>query len=128
MGSKPGLGVGGVESNSVPIPLSDLRSQLPDVKKVTISAPGVLLEEWEPEKLEKGATIKPDAAEIIKELASSMHVYILAHVSGRTRFVRDWGDLGGKRSGRDGRSCRFGSWEDFGTRNSAVAFPPIGFL
>lgn len=74
---KPKLGVG---ADSVPVALSDLRSHLPGIKTVTISAPGVLLEEWDPEKFEEGAIVKPDAAEIVKELASGMHVYILAHV------------------------------------------------
>ena len=76
---KPGTAFG-VGADSVPVPLSDLRSHLPGIKTVTISAPGVLLEEWEPERFEEGAIVKPDAAEIIKELASGMHVYILAHV------------------------------------------------
>jgi len=76
---KPGSAFG-ISADSVPVPLSDLRSHLPGIKTVTISAPGVLLEEWEPERFEEGAIVKPDAAEIIKELASGMHVYILAHV------------------------------------------------
>jgi len=70
----------GVSADSVPVPLGDLRSHLPGIKTVTISAPGVLLEEWDPEKFEEGAFVKPDAAEIVKELAAGMHVYILAHV------------------------------------------------
>ena len=78
---KPGKGFAGAVADSVPIPLSDLRSQLPGIKTVTISTPGVLLEEWDPERFEESATVRPDAAEIVKELASTMHVYLLAHVS-----------------------------------------------
>lgn len=77
---KPSSAFGGVGVDSMPVPLSDLRAHLTGIKTVTISAPGVLLEEWDPEKLEEGATIKQEAAEIVKELASGMHVYILAHV------------------------------------------------
>ena len=77
----PGSGVGGVAAESVPVRLCDLTSHLPGIKTITISAPGVLLEEWDPEKIEEGANVKPDAAEIVKELAEGMHVYILAHVS-----------------------------------------------
>lgn len=86
---KPKLGVG---ADSVPVALSDLRSHLPGIKTVTISAPGVLLEEWDPEKFEEGAIVKPDAAEIVKELASGMHVYILAHVHHTPSFFPT-GDL-----------------------------------
>ena len=79
--AKPGSGFGGVGSESAPVRLCDLTSHLPGIKTITISAPGVLLEEWDPEKIEEGANVKPDAAEIVKELAEGMHVYILAHVS-----------------------------------------------
>lgn len=65
----------------LPIPLMDLRARFNGIKTITISAPGVLLEEWNPEDFEESATIKPDAAEIIKELCAGMHIYLIAHVN-----------------------------------------------
>jgi len=65
----------------LPIPLMDLRARFNGIKTITISAPGVLLEEWSPEDFEENATIKPDAAEIIKELCTGMHIYLIAHVN-----------------------------------------------
>lgn len=68
------------EANSTPIPLAELRAQLPGIKTITISVPGVLLEEWDPKKFEKTASVKPQAVEIVKELCVGMHVYLIAHV------------------------------------------------
>lgn len=62
-------------------PLSDLRSQLSGIRTVTLSVPGILLEQWEPSELEEEATVRPDAAEIVKEMASCMNTYLMSQVS-----------------------------------------------
>lgn len=79
-GSSPAGGPGSVEQ-AKPVPLNRLRSQLSGVKTVTLSVPGVLLEQWEPSQLEEEATVRPDAAEIIKEMASCMNTYLMSQVS-----------------------------------------------
>lgn len=76
------------ETNSTPIPLPELRAQLLGIKTITISVPGVLLEEWDPKKLEKTTTVKPQAVEIVKELCVGMHVYLIAHVRVRNPPIK----------------------------------------
>jgi hypothetical protein len=54
---------------------------LAGVKRITISAAGVLLEEWEPAELQDSATARPDACEIVKEMCRLAEVTVLAHVT-----------------------------------------------
>ncbi|GMH37272.1 hypothetical protein BSKO_05145 [Bryopsis sp. KO-2023] len=79
-GSSPSGGPGSVEQ-ARPVPLSRLRSQLSGIKTITMSVPGVLLEQWDPSQLEEEATVRPDAAEIVKEMASCMNTYLMSQVS-----------------------------------------------
>ncbi|CAL5224655.1 g7373 [Coccomyxa viridis] len=57
-----------------------LAYRIRDVKTVLVSAPGVLLEEWSPEQLQESATLRPAAAEVLKEVRRTANVYIIAHV------------------------------------------------
>lgn len=72
--------MGGTGAWGLPIPLNELRSQLVGISKVTISAPGVLLQQREPLELEEGASVRPDAVEIVRELAGSIQTYLMAQV------------------------------------------------
>ncbi|CAK0787573.1 hypothetical protein CVIRNUC_010795 [Coccomyxa viridis] len=58
-----------------------VKSQLTGVKTVTVSAPGVLLEEWSPEELQESATLRADAAAILQEVRRFANVYVIAHVA-----------------------------------------------
>ncbi|CAD7699199.1 unnamed protein product [Ostreobium quekettii] len=73
--------VPGSGAQGLPIPLSALRSQLVGISTVTISVPGVLLEQCDVEELEEEATVRPDAVEIVKELGSCVQLYLMAQVS-----------------------------------------------
>jgi hypothetical protein len=57
-----------------------VRTQLPGVRKVTISAPGVLLEQLAPAQLQESATLLPGVGQILQELASLADVYVITHV------------------------------------------------
>lgn len=81
---KPGAmaaGSHGSMEQAQPVPLKCLPSQLAGVKTVTLSVPGILLEQWEPSELEEEATVRPDAAEIVKEMAGCMNTYLMSQVS-----------------------------------------------
>lgn len=58
-----------------------MQAQLAGIRKITISAPGVLLEEWLPHELQEGASLRPEAVQVVADMASRAAVYILAHVS-----------------------------------------------
>ncbi|KAK9786387.1 hypothetical protein WJX73_006975 [Symbiochloris irregularis] len=60
---------------------SPLQAQLAGIRKVTISAPGVLLKELLPHELQDGASLRPAAARVLAEMLHSTAVYIMAHVS-----------------------------------------------
>lgn len=77
----PPLSEPGSHDLSKPVPLRSIRSQLAGVKTVTLSVPGVLLQERDPSQLEEGAFVINDAAEVVKELASCLPLYLLAQVS-----------------------------------------------
>lgn len=58
-----------------------VRARLGGVRRVTLSVPGVLLEEWTPAQLQDGASLRPEAGELLTELAAVAEVFLLAHVS-----------------------------------------------
>ncbi|KAG2492432.1 hypothetical protein HYH03_009375 [Edaphochlamys debaryana] len=55
-------------------------AQLSGVKRVTLSLPGVLLNESSPAQLQEAATVRPEALEVVSELARATDLYLLAHV------------------------------------------------
>jgi hypothetical protein len=57
-----------------------VRTHLAGVRRVTISAPGVLLDQTTPEELQDSATLRPGVEELLKEVASCADVYVIAHV------------------------------------------------
>ncbi|KAK9904670.1 hypothetical protein WJX75_000179 [Coccomyxa subellipsoidea] len=57
-----------------------VRSQLSGIRNVTVSAPGVLLEEWTPTDLQESAVLRTDAAAVMREVLKTANVYVLAHV------------------------------------------------
>lgn len=78
--SSPSSSGPGYQDPAKPVPLEQVKSKLLGVNTVTISVPGVLLEEREPDQLEEGAAVLDDAAEIVKEIASCMPTYLMAQV------------------------------------------------
>lgn len=78
--SSPSSSGPGYQDPAKPVPLQQVRSKLLGVNTVTISVPGVLLQEREPNQLEEGAAVMDDAAEIVKEIASCMPTYLMAQV------------------------------------------------
>ncbi|KAK9838189.1 hypothetical protein WJX81_007822 [Elliptochloris bilobata] len=58
-----------------------VRAALAGVKVVTLSAPGVLLEEWDAAALQDAATLRPEAAAVAREVARAARVYVIAHVA-----------------------------------------------
>ncbi|KAK9824912.1 hypothetical protein WJX74_005715 [Apatococcus lobatus] len=57
-----------------------VRAQLAGVSIITMSAPGVLLQETEPHQLQDGACMQESAAEIVGAMAQVANVFILAQV------------------------------------------------
>ncbi|KAL6765753.1 hypothetical protein V8C86DRAFT_2449017 [Haematococcus lacustris] len=57
-----------------------LQSQLSGVRTITISAPGVLLEEWDPSQLQDSATARRAACDVVKEMGRLAEVRLLAYV------------------------------------------------
>ncbi|BDA49538.1 Peroxisome biogenesis protein 22 [Coccomyxa sp. Obi] len=57
-----------------------VRSQLSGIRNVTVSAPGVLLEEWTPSDLQESAVLREDAAAVVREMLKTANVYVMAHV------------------------------------------------
>eukprot|EP00877_Chromochloris_zofingiensis_P010014 jgi/Chrzof1/5266/Cz15g20020.t1 len=57
-----------------------VRSQLVGVKRVTVSAPGVLLQESQATELGEAANLRQEATDILKEVTSCADTYIIAHV------------------------------------------------
>eukprot|EP00803_Ostreobium_quekettii_P008337 evm.model.scf_5205.1 EVM.evm.TU.scf_5205.1 scf_5205:405-1829(+) len=81
LGSQKGVCSQGEGAQGSPSPLAALRSQLVGISTVTISAPGVLLQQCGADELEEGATVKPDAIEVARELTACTQLYLLAQVS-----------------------------------------------
>jgi hypothetical protein len=57
-----------------------VRAQLPGVRRITLSAPGVLLQQWECSDLRDAAEARPGAVAILQELARAAEVFLVAHV------------------------------------------------
>jgi hypothetical protein len=57
-----------------------VRSRLGSMRKVTISALGSLTEEWVSTDLQEGATLRPAAVDIMREVASCADAYIITQV------------------------------------------------
>ncbi|KIZ05701.1 hypothetical protein MNEG_2263 [Monoraphidium neglectum] len=57
-----------------------VRAHLAGVKRVTLSAPGVLLEQWEASELSEAASARAEAAAVLREIARAADVYLIAHV------------------------------------------------
>jgi hypothetical protein len=58
-----------------------VRSALAGATRVTLSAAGVLTEEWDAADWTEGATLRPGVAELLRELARAADVYVIAHVA-----------------------------------------------
>ncbi|KAI8475153.1 MAG: hypothetical protein J3K34DRAFT_382804 [Monoraphidium minutum] len=64
-----------------PSPLATaVRGQLAGMRRVTLSAPGVLLEQWDAPELSDSASARPCAAWVLREIARVADVFIIAHV------------------------------------------------
>jgi hypothetical protein len=57
-----------------------VRSKLGGIRKVTVSSLGALTEEWASTDLQEGATLRPGAMDILKEIASCADTYIVTQV------------------------------------------------
>jgi hypothetical protein len=57
-----------------------IASKLSGVKRVTISCPGVLLAESSPAQLQESASLRPETADVVKEMARVTDVYLIAQV------------------------------------------------
>lgn len=57
-----------------------VRSKLGGMRKVTISALGSLTEEWASTELQEGATLRPAAVDILREVASCSDAYVITQV------------------------------------------------
>lgn len=57
-----------------------VRARLGGVRKVTVSALGCLTEEWASTDLQEGATLRPAAVEVLRELAACSDTYVLTQV------------------------------------------------
>lgn len=72
-----------VASSAAPAQLtlaSIVRRQLNGGRRATCQVAGVLLHEGSPEALQGGATVRAEAVEVVKELASACDLYLLARV------------------------------------------------
>jgi hypothetical protein len=63
-----------------PPPAPPRPAALGGVRRVTVSVPGVLLQQWECSDLRDAANARPGAAAIVRELARAAEVFLLAHV------------------------------------------------
>lgn len=54
--------------------------QLTGVSRLTISTPGVLFQELSASDLQAGATLRPEASQLLRNLAKSTDVYLITHV------------------------------------------------
>lgn len=61
-----------------------VKSKLAGMRTITVSALGVLLEEWTVDELEESARLRPDAAEVLREMASNTSVYLITQVKDDT--------------------------------------------
>lgn len=57
-----------------------VRGKLGGMRKVTISALGSLTEEWASTDLQEGATLRPAAVEVLREIASCSDAYVITQV------------------------------------------------
>lgn len=57
-----------------------VRVQLAGARKVTLSSTGVLFHEWQPSLLQEAATLRTEATDLLKEVASCADIYIITHV------------------------------------------------
>lgn len=66
---------------SAPTTLSQaVQTQLAGVRQITISAPGVLLDQWTPEQLQDSASVQETAIPILRELIKHANVFLITHV------------------------------------------------
>ncbi|KAL0043384.1 hypothetical protein WJX79_003269 [Trebouxia sp. C0005] len=57
-----------------------VQTQLAGVKQITISAPGVLLEQWTPDQLQDSASVRQQAVPLLLELVKNANVFLVTHV------------------------------------------------
>lgn len=57
-----------------------VRSQLQGMKRVTLSAPGVLLEQWDCSDLGDAAAARDEAVAVAREIARASDLFLVAHV------------------------------------------------
>lgn len=62
------------------IPARAVQDKLIGVKRITVSVPGVLLQEWQAHQLQDAATVRPEAAALLCEAARTSMLYLVAHV------------------------------------------------
>ncbi|KAI7838841.1 hypothetical protein COHA_007455 [Chlorella ohadii] len=62
-------------------PAAAVARRLAGVRRVTLSVPGVLLEEKGAEELDESATVRQDAAELVRQIAGRADCYLMCHVS-----------------------------------------------
>lgn len=58
-----------------------VRLQLVGLRKVTVTCPGIVLQQSTPGELQEEAALQPKAAEIIREMAATLDVYLVTHVT-----------------------------------------------
>jgi hypothetical protein len=60
-----------------------VRSQLGGVTRITVSCAGTLLEEWQPHELQEAASVRPSAADVLREVCRlpNADVFLIAHVA-----------------------------------------------
>lgn len=57
-----------------------VRSKLGGMSKVTISALGCLTEEWSSPELQEGVALRPDAVDVLREVAACVDTYVITQV------------------------------------------------
>ncbi|KAL4424243.1 hypothetical protein ABPG75_001544 [Micractinium tetrahymenae] len=62
-------------------PAAAVARRLAGIRCVTLSVPGVLLEESSPAELEESASVRAGAADLVREVARVARVYLMCHVS-----------------------------------------------
>lgn len=84
---------------------SGLAARLGGARRITISAPGVLLEEWSAQDLEDSATMLEGAATLLQDMSGAAEVYILCHVESDIgeATVRGALEAGGVLGGKQGQ-------------------------
>lgn len=66
---------------SAPASLSQaIQMQLAGVRQITISAPGVLLDQWTPDQLQDSASVQQAAVPTLHELVRNANVFLITHV------------------------------------------------